>query len=251
MKIFETHAHMDFPQFNKDRDNILEKCFDSGVEYLLNIGVDKRSCEASIELSEKYDRIFAAVGFHPHDAKDFDEDFVARLAKHKKVVAIGEIGLDFFRNLSPVEVQKDVFQKQVEIALELNLPVIVHDRNAHDECFDILQKYKPPKVVFHCFSGDEIFAEKLLNKGWFISFTGSITFKNSSMENVVRMIPKDKFFIETDSPYLSPVPLRGKRNSPLNLRYIIEKIAEIKRITPKQVAEISFNNAVRFFFPDK
>ncbi len=251
MKIFETHAHMDFPQFNKDRDDILEKCFDSGVEYMLNIGVDKRSCEASIELAEKYAQIFAAVGFHPHDAKDFDEDLISRLAKHKKVVAIGEIGLDFFRNLSPVEVQKVVFQKQVEIALELNLPVIVHDRNAHDECFDILQKYKPQKVVFHCFSDDEIFAEKVLNKGWFISFTGSITYKNSSMENVVRMVPKDKFFIETDSPYLSPVPLRGKRNSPLNLRYIIEKIAEIKRITPKQVAEISFNNAVKFFLTDK
>jgi len=135
----------------------------------------------------------------------------------------------------------------MKIALDLDLPVVIHDRDAHEDCFSILEEYNPPKVVFHCFSGDEIFAERVLQKGWFISFTGTITYKNSKMGNIVRMVPQDKFFIETDCPYLAPVPVRGKRNSPLNLRYIIEKISMIRQITPKKAAEISYNNAVDFF----
>ncbi len=247
MKIFETHVHLDFKDFNKDRDELIEKCFHSGIEYIINIGLDKETSEASIELAEKYDRVFASAGYHPHDAEKFDKDVVIELAKHRKVVAIGETGLDFYRNLSPQEVQEKVFAEQVQIAMEMNLPLIVHDRNAHEKCLQILDKYNPEKVVFHCFSGDEIFAEKVVVKGWFISFTGSITYRKNLLENVVRMVPENRFFVETDSPFLSPVPNRGKRNSPLNLRYIIEKIADIKGITPKRVAEITFKNAQKFF----
>jgi len=247
MKLFESHAHLDFKDFNKDRDQLLKKCKSSGVEYIINIGVDEFTSKKSIELAEKYDFIYATVGYHPHDAKKFDEKIIRQLAKHRRVVAIGEIGLDFYRNLSPKETQIKVFRKQMKIALDLDLPVVIHDRDAHEDCFSILEEYNPPKVVFHCFSGDEIFAERVLQKGWFISFTGTITYKNSKMGNIVRMVPQDKFFIETDCPYLAPVPVRGKRNSPLNLRYIIEKISMIRQITPKKAAEISYNNAVDFF----
>ncbi|MCK4311456.1 MAG: TatD family hydrolase [Candidatus Cloacimonetes bacterium] len=250
MRIFETHAHLDFPQFNRDRDEILKKCFKAGIEFIINVGVEKKSCRAGIKLAEKYDQIFASVGFHPHDAREFDKEFILKSARHPKVIAIGEIGLDFYRNLSPRDIQKRVFEEQIKIALAQNLPIIVHDRDAHEQCFDILSKYDPPKVVFHCFSGDEVFADKVISKGWHISFTGSITYRNSSMENVVRMVPQDRFFIETDSPYLSPVPNRGKRNSPLNLRYVIEKISEIRGMTPNRLAEITFQNAMNFFLPD-
>ena len=199
-------------------------------------------------MAEKYDMIYATAGFHPHDAKVYDREFLLASAKNKNVVAIGECGLDYYRDLSPRDVQRKVFSDQVKIAIDLELPLIVHDRDAHDECFELLKEQNPAKVVFHCFSGDELFAEKVLSMGWKISFTGTITYKNNLLENVVRTVPDNMFFIETDSPYLSPVPNRGKRNSPLNLRYIIEKISEIKRISPNKVAELSYNNAVDFFF---
>lgn len=247
MKIFETHAHLDFPQYDKDRDEIIHRCFRDGIEQIINVGIDRKTIESSLKLAEKYPQIYATVGWHPHDTKDFDCDFLIDKAKHPKVVAIGECGLDYYRNLSPRDVQIKVFEQQIEIAKNLNLPLVIHDRNAHDECFDILEKNAAGKVVFHCFSGDELFAEKVLAKGWRISFTGTITYKNCLQENVVRLVPENMFFIETDSPYLAPIPQRGKRNSPLNLRYVIEKIAEIKGTTPKKIAEISFQNASEFF----
>ena len=247
MKIFETHAHLNFKDFNKDRVELIKRCFQSGIEYIINIGLDKETSEASIKLSEEYEQIYATVGYHPHDAEKFDKAVVLKLAKHPKVVAVGETGLDFYRNLSPQEIQKKVFSEQIQIAMDMNLPLVIHDRDAHEECLQILEKFNPPKVVFHCFSGDEIFAEKIIAHDWFISFTGSITYKKSILENVIRMVPEDRFFIETDSPFLSPVPNRGKRNSPLNLHYITEKIAEIRRISPRQVADITFRNAQKFF----
>ena len=247
MKIFETHAHLNFQHFDKDRDQLIKKCFNSGIEYILNIGVDEKTCNASIKLAEKYDRIYASVGFHPHDATDFNAEFIRQKVQHPKVIAIGEIGLDYYRNLSPKDVQKKVFEQQINIAMELDMPIIVHDRDAHQDCYEILSRNNAKNVVFHCFSGDEVFAQKLLEKGWYISFTGTVTYKNSNMENIIRLVPEDKFFIETDSPYLSPHPLRGKRNSPLNLQYVIEKISEIRGTTPKKIAEFSYWNACNFF----
>lgn len=247
MKIFETHAHLNFQHFDKDRDQLIKKCFNRGIEYILNIGVDEKTCNASIKLAEKYDRIYASVGFHPHDATDFNAEFIRQKVQHPKVIAIGEIGLDYYRNLSPKDVQKKVFEQQINIAMELDMPIIVHDRDAHQDCYEILSRNNAKNVVFHCFSGDEVFAQKLLEKGWYISFTGTVTYKNSNMENIIRLVPEDKFFIETDSPYLSPHPLRGKRNSPLNLQYVIEKISEIRGTTPKKIAEFSYWNACNFF----
>jgi len=247
MKIFETHAHLDFPDYNIDRDKVIKDCFNAGIEYIINIGIDKKTSEASIKLAEKYENIYASSAYHPHEAKHYNREVVLSLAKHPKVVAIGETGLDFFRDHSPRDVQKKVFEEQVLIAKELGLPLIVHDRQAHQECLEILCRHSPDKVVFHCFSGDLSFAEEIVSRGWNISLTGNITYRNNNLESVIRAIPLERIFIETDSPFLSPVPRRGKRNSPLNLRYIVEKISEIKGISPKHIAEKTYNNAVEFF----
>ena len=248
MKIFETHAHLDFEEFDKDRLTLLKDCFNSGIAKIVNIGVGKQSSLNSIGLAEKYSQIYAAIGFHPSEINDYDEKFLIDNLSHKKVVAIGEIGLDYYRMHFSKKEQQDVFSKQVDLALKYKKPIIIHDREAHEDCYNILKNRNAKNVVLHCFSGDENFAEKVLAEDWNISFTGTITFKNSKMDNIIRMVPKNRFFIETDSPYLSPSPNRGKRNSPLNLRYVIDKIAELKQVTPKMVSDISYENAENFFF---
>jgi TatD DNase family protein len=247
MKIFESHAHLDSKDFDKDRNQVIEKCREAGVEYIINIGCDEITSKKSIDLAAKHDFIYATVGYHPHDADKFDAKKLRSLAKRRKVVAIGEIGLDYYRNLSPKNVQIEAFEEQLKIAIELDLPIVIHDREAHEDTLEILLKYKPRKVVFHCFAGDILMAKKVIEQGWFISFTGTITYKNSKMSEIIKIVPEDKFFIETDCPYLTPIPHRGKRNAPYYLRHVIEKIADIKRITPKRVAEASFENAKNFF----
>ncbi len=252
MKIFETHAHLDLKDFDKDRARVIEQSRKNGLEYLINIGYNQETSENAIKLASEYDFIFASVGYHPHDATEFDSKLIRRLAQESKVVAIGEIGLDYYRNLSPKKIQKQVFAQQIEIAKDLNLPIIVHDRDAHQDCYDILKEHNAKQVVFHCFSGDVVFAEQVLQEGWKISITGTITFKNNhSLRDVVRMLPEDSFFIETDSPYLAPVPHRGKRNAPYYLPLVIEAIAKERMESPNMVAETTFNNAVKFFFTDK
>ena len=247
MKIYETHAHLDFPDYAKDREKVLESCFAAGVDKIINIGIDIKSTENGINLSEKYPQILATGGFHPSEAHKYDEEKLKELLKHKNIVAVGEIGLDYYRMYKPAELQKQIFESQIKIALEMDLPIIVHDREAHEDCFNILKNNEAKKVVFHCFSGDTTFAEKVINEGWYISITGVITYKNSNLPEVIRTIPKDKFFIETDCPYLTPIPHRGQRNTPANLVYVIEKIADILRLPPKVIAEKTFNNAVEFF----
>ncbi len=247
MKLFETHAHLDHPDFDADREALINKCFGTGIEYIINIAFNKETSHSSLELAKKHLHIFSTVGFHPHDAQDFDAELVKKLAREKKVLAIGEIGLDFFRNLSPFPVQREVFANQAHLAVEYDLPVVVHDRQAHQECYNILKNESVKEAVFHCFSGDIVFAQQVLDAGWMISFTGSITYTNSQLDDVIRIVPMDRFMIETDSPYLPPHPHRGKRNSPLLLHLVAERIAEVKGITPAQVAEASFENAYRFF----
>lgn len=245
MKLFDTHTHLDFPMFDKDREKIISKFPLEGISKVVNVGCDKKSSIASIQLSEKYPFIYPSVGFHPHDAVNFDESFLKRIATNKNVVAIGEIGLDYFRNLSPKNVQKKVFFKQVEIAKKLDLPIILHNRDADNDCLEILKKFKDLKVVFHCFSSSLSFAKSVIELGFFISFTGNITFKNSRLFEVVEFVPLKKFFVETDSPYLSP--RRGKRNSPLNLLLIVQKIAQIKKLSTKEIAKITYENSLTFF----
>src|SRR5690554_4946412 len=247
MNIFETHAHLDFDDYKKDRDPVIQNAFKVGVKNIINIGIDEKSSKNSINLAEKYPEIYASIGYHPSTVESFDEKVVYQLVKHKKVVAIGEIGLDYYRNYNPKDMQKKAYQRQVEIACEIDKPIIIHDREAHEDCFDVLKQNKAQKVVFHCFSGDVPFAERVLNEGWFISITGVITYKNTDLADVVRIIPKEKLFVETDCPYLTPVPHRGKRNTPEYLPYIVQKISDIMRVPPKIVAEQTYQNAKKFF----
>lgn len=247
MKIFETHTHLDDIKFANDRDQVIGNCWQAGIKKMINISCNASTMKNSIALSEKYDFIYASVGFHPHDATELDLPLVKSSAKHKKVVAVGEIGLDYFRNLSPHDIQKSAFRKQIELAMELNLPIIIHDRDAHEDVLNILLEYAPRKVVFHCFAGDIIMADKILEKGWFISFTGNITYKNSHLTDIVRIVPANQFFVETDSPYLTPHPHRGKRNDPTMLRYIIEHISQIRQQSPKTIAQQTWENANTFF----
>jgi len=247
MRIYETHAHLDFDDYKKDRDDVLKVCFKTGIERIINIGIDAKSTQNGINLSEKYPQILATGGYHPSTVQEYDENLLKTLLKHKNIVAVGEIGLDYYRLYNPVDMQKKVFEAQVKIAIEHNLPIVIHDREAHEDCMSILEKYSPSNVVFHCFSGDVNFAEKVLNKGWYISITGVVTYKNSNLDQIVRITPKNKLMIETDCPYLTPIPHRGKRNSPEYLIYVVQKIAEILNVPPKIVAEQTFKNAEVFF----
>ncbi len=247
MKLFETHAHLDLPDFEPDREILIQKCFDSGIEYIINIGFNKETSLSSLALAKKNLHIFATTGFHPHEATEFDAELIKRLAREKKVLAIGEIGLDFFRNLSPYSVQREVFTNQALLAVDYDLPIVVHNRDAHQECYKILKSVKARDVVFHCFSGDIIFAQQVLDEGWMLSFTAAVTYANSNLTDVIRMMPPEQYMIETDCPYLPPQSLRGKRNSPLNLHLVAEKLAEIREESPLQIAEQSFANAHRFF----
>ena len=247
MQFFETHAHLDDKRFSKDRDNLIKKCYESGISKIINVGCDGKSSLMSIKLSQKYDFIYTSVGYHPHEAKDFSENKLKILLRNKKIVAIGEIGLDYYRNLSPKKEQKKAFIRQIEIANDLNLPIIVHNREADEDCLEILKSLKPSKVVYHCFSSNMNYAEKLLEQGYFLSFTGNITYNNPNLALVVSKVPLEKIFIETDSPYLSPIPKRKERNSPLNLYYVAEKIAQIKELSLKTISEKTYQNAEKFF----
>ncbi|HNX00944.1 MAG TPA: TatD family hydrolase, partial [Candidatus Cloacimonadota bacterium] len=229
------------------REHLIKQCRQEDIINIIDIGYNKETSENATQLAEKYDFIYATVGYHPHDASDYQPDVIKQLARHKKVVAIGEIGLDLFRNISPIKTQKEVFEDQIILSLEYDLPVVIHDRDAHEDCYNLLKKHNLKNVVFHCFSGDVIFAEKLLKEGWKMSFTGNITYNNPNLHDVIRMLPEDSFFVETDCPYLSPLPLRGKRNSPLNLHLIVGQIADIRMQTPKEIAEITTRNALKFF----
>ncbi|MCL2065042.1 MAG: TatD family hydrolase [Candidatus Cloacimonetes bacterium] len=247
MRIYETHAHLDFDNYKSDRERVLMSCFKAGVEKIINIGIDAESTEKSLLLSEKYPQIKATAGYHPSTIQKYDEARLREQLKHKNIKALGEIGLDYYRMYNPAEMQKKIFEAQLQIAIELNLPIVIHDRDAHQDCYEILMRYKPNKVVFHCFSGDVNFAEKVLNQGWYISITGVITYKNSNLDNIVRIIPRDKLLIETDCPYLPPIPFRGKRNTPEYLVYIIQRIADIVKLPPTTISEQTFVNAERFF----
>lgn len=247
MKYFETHCHLDFRNFSKDRDSVIRKSIQAGVEYFINVGIDEVTSQASIKLAEQYSQFYAAAGFHPHEADKYDEKALRQLLNHPRIVALGEVGLDYYRNLSPQKIQQEVFESQIKIAMEFGLPLIIHNRSADNDCLEILSRHSPQKVVFHCFSGDLSLAEEICRRGWYISFTGTITYPNSKMSEIVSSIPMDKMMIETDCPYLSPQPIRGKRNDPSTLRYVVEKISEIRRVPPIPVSEAVFENSHNFF----
>ena len=249
---FESHAHYDDGRFKNDREEILNLLPSCGIDYVINVGCDMKSSRESIKMAEKYDYIYAAVGVHPHDAenmKESDLDEIRLMSNHKKVVAIGEIGLDFYYDNSPRDVQRYWFKRQLEIVKELNKPVIIHSRDASQETFDIIKESGVKKGVIHCYSGSAQMAMDYVKMGFYIGVGGVVTFSNAKkLVEVVETIQLEQILIETDSPYLSPIPNRGKRNDSRNLQFVVEKIAKIKDISPEKVANITKLNAKQLFF---
>jgi len=248
---FDTHAHYDSGAFNADRYETLEALREGNVGLVIDPGCDLESSRAAIGYAEKYDFMYAAVGWHPEDMDKLSEDAfseLCKLAEHPKCVAIGEIGLDYYWDDTHKDEQKALFIKQIELALKLCKPVIVHDREAHADSVEIVSRYPELRGVFHCYSGSAEMARELLKRGWYLGFDGPITYKNARRAlEVLEMCPLERILIETDSPYLTPVPNRGKRNDSRNLRYVVEKIAEVKGISPEAVEEASYENGRRLF----
>lgn len=248
---FDTHAHYDDERFDPDRHSLLAELPRMGVNLVLNPGCDKESSEKAIEYAQSYPHMYAAVGWHPHEADSFSKEsceLIKAWCKNPRVKAIGEIGLDYYYDFSPRERQREVFLRQMELARELNMPVIIHDREAHGECMEIIRSFPDVKGVFHCYSGSAEMGRQILDMGWYLSFTGAITFKNARKAiETIEICPMDKIMIETDSPYLAPVPHRGKRNDSRELCFVVDKIAEVKGTNPEEVARITLENGKRFF----
>ena len=250
--LFETHAHYDDEQFDADRGELLSSLAQGGVGLVVNPSVTAENAKKVLAMAEQYPFFYAAVGVHPENCANYDENELAmlrELAKHPKCVAIGEIGLDYYWEENPPrEFQQRVFREQMALAQELHLPVIVHDREAHADSLSIVKEFPEVKGVFHCYSGSAEMAKELLKLGWMISFTGVVTYKNARKTvEAAEVIPLDRLMIETDAPYMSPVPKRGTRNDSRNLIYIAEKLAEIKGISTEELIRITEENAKRFF----
>ncbi len=256
MTLFDTHAHYDAQQFDPDRDQVLSALPGQGVKLVVNPGCDLPSSQKAVELSQRYPFLYAAVGVHPEDCanwQDSDEDQLRALAAQPKVVAVGEIGLDYYWPENPSrELQKQVFRAQMTLARELDLPVIVHDREAHGDSIDIVREFPGVQGVFHCFSGSAEMAKELVKLGWMVSFTGVLTYKNARKAvEAAQAVPLDRLMIETDSPYMAPVPHRGKRNQSGYVAHICARLAELKGVTPEQCSKITLENGRRFFrIPD-
>jgi len=248
---FDTHTHYTDEAFDADRDEVIKAVHESGVELIMNASSDLKSSLMAVGLAEKYPFIYAAVGWHPHDAKSFTDESESSIrgwSTHPKVLAIGEIGLDYYYDLSERDVQREVFGRQMELARQLSLPVVIHDRDAHADCMEIIKKYPDVRGEFHCYSGSAEMAKEILAMGWYLGFTGAITFKNARKAlEVIEICPNDRFLLETDCPYLAPVPHRGERNDSRLLTYMAEKVAEIKGISAEEAADTANRNGRRFF----
>ena len=248
---FDTHAHYDSGKFNADRDEVLRAVHDSGVALVVDPGDCAATSACAVAIAQAYDFVYAAVGWHPEEAAGWTDgslDQIRALAAQPKVCAIGEIGLDYYWDTSTKATQETMLRAQLELALELDLPVIIHDREAHGDSLRIVCDYPGLRGVFHCFSGSVEMARELLRRGWYLGFDGPITYKNARKNiETLEICPLDRILIETDSPYLSPVPMRGKRNDSRNLQYIAAKIAEVKGISAEDAAKISLENGRRLF----
>lgn len=248
--IFDSHAHYDDEKFETDRREILDGLFSDKVCGIINCGCDLKSSLMSVELANEYEKIYAAVGVHPHEAEDMtDEDFleIIKLLDKKKVVAIGEIGLDFHYDFSPREKQIEMFERQVKLSKELDIPIIVHDREAHEETYKILRKYQPKGVV-HCFSGSVELAKETIKMGMYIGLGGAVTFKNAVKPvEVAAFTPMNRILLETDAPYMSPVPMRGKRCTSDMIEHTALKISEIKKLDYETVVNTACQNTKELF----
>ncbi|MFP3841376.1 TatD family hydrolase [Bacillus safensis] len=251
--LFDTHAHLNAEQYKEDLEQVIERAKSEKVEKIVVVGFDRPTITRAMELIEEYDFIYAAIGWHPVDAIDMtDEDlaWIKDLSQHEKVVAIGEMGLDYYWDKSPKDVQKEVFRRQIALAKEVNLPIVIHNRDATEDVVMILKEEGAAEVggIMHCFTGSLETAKACMDMNFYISFGGPVTFKNAKKpKEVVKEIPNDRLLIETDCPYLTPVPFRGKRNEPSYVKYIAEQIAELREISFEELAELTTKNAKKVF----
>lgn len=255
MSLIDSHAHLDHKKLKPDIEEVVERAKQKGVKNIINVGITLDSCREAIDLAEVYPEIWATVGIHPHDADAASKEFTATLAQMveqhgDKIVALGEMGLDYVKNYSEKQLQLDVFEQQLQLATHLKLPIIVHDRAAHEDALALVSKYLDDLQggVFHCFSGDEKVASRVLEMGFYISFTGNISFdKAKKLHRVVKEVPLTSMMIETDCPYMAPVPFRGKRNEPAYVRLVAEAVAELKNVDLAEVIQTTGDNANALF----
>lgn len=251
--LFDTHVHLNVRQFEGEVEEVIERAQENGVTLFNVVGFDKKTITNAIELAETYPYIYATVGWHPVDAIDMTEedlDWIESLSEHEKVVALGEMGLDYHWDKSPKEVQKEVFRAQIRLARKVNMPIVIHNRKADEDVVDILKEERAEEVggIMHCFSGDVAMAEECLQLGFYISFAGPVTFKNAKLpKEVAKIVPMDRLLVETDSPFLAPHPYRGKRNEPAHVRLVAEKIAQLKGLSLEEVAKQTTENAKALF----
>lgn len=249
----DTHAHLFYPNFEGEVEEVIERAKTAGVKYIIVPGTDLATSRKAMNLADEYEMVYAAIGVHPHDTTEWNDSMIDTLEeflKHPKVVAIGEIGLDYYYDFSPKEKQIDAFKLQIELALKVDLPIIIHNRESNDDMMKIIRDYKDTKLraQFHCFAGSKENAKELTEMGHLISFTGNITFKKmDSLREVLKSVNADKLLLETDSPFMTPEPYRGKRNEPANVLLVAEKIAEVHNLSLEDVSRITNYNAYKFF----
>ncbi|CAM3546743.1 TatD family deoxyribonuclease [Brevibacillus invocatus] len=251
--LFETHAHLNAKEFDEDRAEVIARARENGVDTIVNIGFNAETIPTCMELADNYDFIYAVVGWHPQDAKDMTDEhleWIAELSRHPKVVGLGEMGLDYYWDTSPREVQAEVFRKQIRLARKLDMPIIIHNRDAHQDVISILKEEKAADVggIMHCFSGSWETAKLALDMNFYISFGGPLTFKNAKQpKEVATKVPLDRLLIETDCPYLTPHPFRGKRNESGYVRYVCEEMANLHGLSYEEMAKITSENAKKLF----
>jgi TatD DNase family protein len=251
--LFDTHAHLNAIQYEEDIVEVIQRAKSENVTHIVVVGFDKDTIKKAMELTDQYDMIYAAVGWHPVDAIDMTDDdlkWIKELASHPKVVAIGEMGLDYYWDKSPKDIQKQEFRKQIQLAREVQLPIIIHNREATEDVIKILQEENASEVggVMHCFTGSLEVAKQCMDMNFYISFGGPVTFKNAKKpKEVAAEIPMDRILIETDCPYLTPHPFRGKRNEPSYVKYVAEQIATLKEVSVEEIARKTSDNAMRLF----
>nr|MBN2277511.1 TatD family hydrolase [candidate division Zixibacteria bacterium] len=250
--MIDSHCHLDFKEFNGRQEQIIKDALTAGVHTLINIGADLDTSRNSVDLANKYECVYAAVGVHPHDARKYNGQTdieLIQLSENKRVVAIGEIGLDFYRDLSPRDQQKRIFRRQLDIAIDRKLPVVIHSRDSFRETVDIIKEYTGRLIgaVFHCFPGTVRDAREVIDLGCNIGIGGVVTYPGSKMAQVAAEIPLESMLLETDCPYLTPIPYRGKTNQPAYLSYIRDEIAEVRGISPQEVDKITDRNSRKFY----
>lgn len=252
--LIDTHVHLNAEQYDEDLQEVIDRARNAGVDRMFVVGFDTPTIERAMELVEQYDFLYAIIGWHPVDAIDYTEEreqWIEKLAEHPKVIGIGEMGLDYHWDKSPKDVQKEVFRKQIALAKRVNLPIVIHNREATQDCVDILMEEHAEEVggIMHSFSGSPEIADVVINKlGFYISLGGPVTFKNAKQpKKVAKHVPLDRLLVETDAPYLSPHPYRGKRNEPMRVTLVAEQIAELRGISYEEVAKQTTENAERLF----